>query len=303
MKNNFYPVIRLILVLASIWLGSVPILQGQVCAPVSSLTAVTTTTHITLSWTNPRTASFVKVTYVTDNITRNYTSFSTQTIILRDPNAAYEYTLVTAHYPDGCVSAIEVWSPDIVVTIDDIYKYVDENCDPGHGNPYILIEDLGDIEPIQLNNLCCLATFVQNQAYEPSEISIQYVNHLLYYIGEGTIFPTNFCEYLNNPGFNGGSGGQNKREAANLANEICEIYPNPCRQYLRLRIMQSQAQAVEVKLYNAVGQEVAVWLQGERLESGLHEQQYAVGHLKMGIYFLQYQSPDRVIRKKVLIQH
>ena len=306
MKNHFFPVVRLIILPICCWLVSIHTVQAQSCPPVTNVTATVTTSHTFLTWTKPRGTSSIEVTYVTNNVKRTYTSFSTSIAIPNDPNAVYQYFQLKAQYGNGCVSAAAVWSPDIIMTIDDIYGFIGGYCGSTLGNPFILVDNYGVLFPIQLNNLCCLHFLITGGVNELAYQSL-FISQLFFYIDEGTIFNSNFCENIaglpNPPGPSLGGGGTNKREPKIEEANDCHIFPNPCQHLLHINLDLGTSQTGHLTLCNALGQTMETWMNEKKLGEGIHQNHYSVAHLQAGIYFVVYRTKDVILRKKLVIQH
>lgn len=83
--------------------------------------------------------------------------------------------------------------------------------------------------------------------------------------------------------------------------EIHPNYPNPFNPATQLSFRLPEAANVDVKVYNMLGQEVAVVLQGEMLRAGKHSFEFNAGNLSSGIYFAEFRIGSSRYTQKMLL--
>jgi photosystem II stability/assembly factor-like uncharacterized protein len=75
-------------------------------------------------------------------------------------------------------------------------------------------------------------------------------------------------------------------ESADIGSfELFQNYPNPFNPTTVLSFQLPTASSVTIKVYNLLGQEVAVLLDDEPLDEGEHEVEFNASHLPSGVYF------------------
>jgi hypothetical protein len=70
-----------------------------------------------------------------------------------------------------------------------------------------------------------------------------------------------------------------------VAAKLYQNYPNPFNPGTMISFRLLEASQVTVRIYNTLGQEVAVLLTGEELEEGFNEVRFDAGSLSSGVYF------------------
>jgi hypothetical protein len=77
-------------------------------------------------------------------------------------------------------------------------------------------------------------------------------------------------------------------------------YPNPFNPTTTIRYGLPYKSAVQLTVYNTLGQEVAI-LQNEEQEAGYHEVKFDASGLSSGVYYCRMQAGSFVQAKKVLL--
>jgi hypothetical protein len=80
-----------------------------------------------------------------------------------------------------------------------------------------------------------------------------------------------------------------------------EVYPNPTDKIYNLQFTMYNLQSVLLKMYDLYGREVRTILDGVQ-PKGKCQLQVDVSDLSAGIYFVQLQSEDQHIVKKLIVQ-
>ena len=77
-------------------------------------------------------------------------------------------------------------------------------------------------------------------------------------------------------------------------------YPNPFNPATTIRFELPEAQAVRLVVYNAIGQQVQVLVDGS-LGSGPHEVRFEAGHLASGLYLARLETPAGVSVQRMML--
>lgn len=77
-------------------------------------------------------------------------------------------------------------------------------------------------------------------------------------------------------------------------------YPNPFNPATTVRFELAEAQPVRLTVYNAIGQEVQVLVEG-RLGSGRHEVRFEARNLASGLYLARLETPDGVSVQRMML--
>ncbi len=85
--------------------------------------------------------------------------------------------------------------------------------------------------------------------------------------------------------------------------ELLQNYPNPFNPSTQIAFSLPRASDVTLKVFNILGQEVAVPLEGEQLPAGRHKLTYDARGLSNGIYYYQIQAGEfSAIKKMTLLR-
>jgi hypothetical protein len=84
------------------------------------------------------------------------------------------------------------------------------------------------------------------------------------------------------------------------AYELCQNYPNPFNPSTAIRYGLPRSSTVQLTVYNTLGQEVAILVQGEQ-EPGYHEVKFEGSGLSSGVYFYRLRAGDFVQTRKLLL--
>jgi hypothetical protein len=84
---------------------------------------------------------------------------------------------------------------------------------------------------------------------------------------------------------------------------LLQNYPNPFNPTTAISFQLSAISEVTLKIYNVLGQEVAVLIDNERMENGEHEVQFDANGLTSGVYFyrLNVNNGEFMQTKKLLL--
>jgi hypothetical protein len=80
-----------------------------------------------------------------------------------------------------------------------------------------------------------------------------------------------------------------------------DLFPNPVENTSTLRFSLDQKQAVDLTIYNLLGQKTEIILQKE-LESGEHSLPFESGKLDAGIYFLVLRAKSQMLTEKIIVK-
>jgi hypothetical protein len=82
--------------------------------------------------------------------------------------------------------------------------------------------------------------------------------------------------------------------------ELLQNYPNPFNPSTTIRYGLPHKSAVQLAVYNTLGQQVATLVQGEQ-EAGFHEVRFDGSRLSSGVYLYRLQAGDYVAIKKLIL--
>jgi len=82
---------------------------------------------------------------------------------------------------------------------------------------------------------------------------------------------------------------------------LSQNYPNPLNPSTTIEFALPSAQTVSLKVYNALGQEVAALLSNQRMPAGLHKATFETGDLPSGVYYYRIEAGEFVNSKKMIL--
>lgn len=82
---------------------------------------------------------------------------------------------------------------------------------------------------------------------------------------------------------------------------VDQNYPNPFNPTTTIRFGLPQASNVDLRIYNVLGQEVAVIVNGETLNAGTYSFNFDASNLASGTYIYRLQAGSEVISKKMML--
>jgi hypothetical protein len=85
-----------------------------------------------------------------------------------------------------------------------------------------------------------------------------------------------------------------------LSFQLHQNYPNPFNPTTTIAYSLTQSADVELKVYNLLGQEVAVLAEGSQ-SAGLHQVRWDASEQASGIYLYRLRAGDAVTTKKMLL--
>ncbi len=81
---------------------------------------------------------------------------------------------------------------------------------------------------------------------------------------------------------------------------LTDNYPNPFNPQTTIRFALTEAQPVRLSVYNMLGQQVAMLVEGT-LEAGRHEARFDAGALPSGLYLARLSTPTGVQVRSMLL--
>ena len=82
---------------------------------------------------------------------------------------------------------------------------------------------------------------------------------------------------------------------------LAQNYPNPFNPSTTIRFELPANAQVDLRVYNLLGQEVAVLINNEELSSGVYKYSFNASHLSSGVYFYRIITKDFVQTKKMVL--
>lgn len=79
-------------------------------------------------------------------------------------------------------------------------------------------------------------------------------------------------------------------------------YPNPFTNQTTISYSLEKPGSISLKIYNAMGQEIATLIDGKNQQAGYYNETFNAGKLGTGIYHCVLTTPDKIIVKKLLMQ-
>jgi hypothetical protein len=84
------------------------------------------------------------------------------------------------------------------------------------------------------------------------------------------------------------------------AYRLWQNYPNPFNPSTTIRYELSQSSVVRLSVYDVVGREIAVLVDGKR-EAGVHEVSFDASALSSGVYLYKLQAGEFVQSRKLVL--
>ncbi|MEZ4687170.1 MAG: T9SS type A sorting domain-containing protein [Bacteroidia bacterium] len=257
-------------------------LAQQTCRSVSGFSGSQAgTTTIQLSWTGSATRGVRYMIRHHSNLgTSFYSTTATSIQISTSSNAQYNLFGITPHYPDGCAGTEVYWSPDIIITIDDVFSVVSDTCgSKAFDNSFIKINLNGTVYKVLGARLCCLLNTIMQGPGNAASYAGTYYDLLKQYIEDGTIFGADFCdENGDETPYGEGRTGSAATTAPGLS-----CYPNPVGDLLTVETPPiDQTQSAKLLIYSIDGK----LMKSLMLAEGECSKQLRVNDLPTGIYLL-----------------
>jgi len=82
---------------------------------------------------------------------------------------------------------------------------------------------------------------------------------------------------------------------------LLQNYPNPFNPMTNLSFVIRHSSLVVLKIYNVIGNEVAVLIDGEQMNAGKHIVQFDTRFLSSGMYFARMQTGDKVFVRRIML--
>nr|HPN38563.1 T9SS type A sorting domain-containing protein [Melioribacteraceae bacterium] len=82
---------------------------------------------------------------------------------------------------------------------------------------------------------------------------------------------------------------------------VDQNYPNPFNPTTTIRFGLPQASNVDLRIYDVLGQEVAVLVSGEYLNAGSYNFKFDASKLSSGTYIYRLQAGSNVVTKKMML--
>ncbi|MGA2298615.1 MAG: PKD domain-containing protein [FCB group bacterium] len=79
-----------------------------------------------------------------------------------------------------------------------------------------------------------------------------------------------------------------------------QIFPNPASDELTIKYSLAQNDRVKINLYDALGQEIALLIDGDE-DAGEHSEMFSVKNTNTGIYFCRILIGDKIFTKKIIL--
>jgi hypothetical protein len=184
--------------------------------------------------------------------------------------------LVSSHVPGQRITLSWTAHPNQNVTKYEIWK-----------------KELPGLTPVKVTEVTG-TSWTDNYVYNPSG-NIIYYDVRAYYSAEGTTSPESWISTL--AGYSWKSA---VLESEKISDYSLSNYPNPFNPTTRIEYQLSQAGFVTLKVYNALGKEIAI-LVNERMEEGKYQVEFNGSDQPSGIYFCQYTVNDYVQTMKMLM--
>ena len=89
-------------------------------------------------------------------------------------------------------------------------------------------------------------------------------------------------------------------EGENTAITNLEIYPNPSRDIFNITFISNEKQDLEIRIINVIGENIFV--ESKQQFVGEYTKQISLEEYPKAIYFLEIETDDGVINKKLILQ-
>ncbi|MEI6576512.1 MAG: C25 family cysteine peptidase [Bacteroidota bacterium] len=80
-----------------------------------------------------------------------------------------------------------------------------------------------------------------------------------------------------------------------------QLYPNPARDHSSLVFYLEKAQVVTMRIYNALGQEVSVFLNNTSLTGGSHTYSFNTSEMAKGMYYIKFTCNGNTVTSKLIV--
>ena len=89
-------------------------------------------------------------------------------------------------------------------------------------------------------------------------------------------------------------------ESENSSIEELSIYPNPSRDIFNIAFISNEKQDLEIRIINVIGENI--FIESKQQFIGEYTKQISLGEYPKAIYFLEIETDDGVINKKLILQ-
>jgi len=89
-------------------------------------------------------------------------------------------------------------------------------------------------------------------------------------------------------------------EGENTAITNLEVYPNPSRDIFNITFLSEKKQDIEIRIFNVIGENI--FIESKQQFIGQYTKQIMLGKYPKAIYFLEIETDDGVINKKLILQ-
>ena len=83
--------------------------------------------------------------------------------------------------------------------------------------------------------------------------------------------------------------------------ELSQNYPNPFNPSTTISYSLSEAQTVNLEVFNIQGQKVATLLSDERISAGSHRVTFDASSLSSGVYIYQLKTGTQTLTKQMVL--
>ena len=89
-------------------------------------------------------------------------------------------------------------------------------------------------------------------------------------------------------------------EGENTAITNLEVYPNPSRDIFNITFISNEKQDFEIRIINVIGENI--FIESKQQFVGEYTKQISLSEYPKAIYFLEIETDDGVINKKLILQ-